>query len=181
MKTVCASLYILSLALLSSPAVAEPMAVPSEAWEELSNDLKVLDAPTLMLAAQQKPNFSGTGSDTEDYWTKATTSKPTPIFPSPNSMDSIGSINAGTSVEIKEISDGRYSIANKDFEGWVDASAFAIDLGGMAQDVMNGLIKEVARLQEKYRTNQYFVITGFSAELGISPSVAINFEIRNSQ
>ncbi|MDG4721558.1 MULTISPECIES: hypothetical protein [Thalassospira] len=181
MKTVIAYFYVASLSLISSSAIADTVTVPPEAWKELSADLRMLDAPTLMMAAQQNPAISGSGSDTENSWTKVTTSKSSPIFTSPNSTNSIGLLEAGTPVEIKTISDGRYAITTDGFEAWVDASAFGIDFGGLAQDVMNGLIEEVARLQQKYSTSQYFVITGFSAELGISPSIAVNFEIRKTK
>lgn len=46
------------------------------------------------------------------------------------------------------------------------------------EDIYDKLLKRVNAIKERYNDNQYITVTGFSVDIGISPSVSISFEFK---
>lgn len=180
MKVYKLLISLFSVTVLGETASADPVEVPASAWEQLAQDLRNFDSPSIQ--TYQVPN--GVAND-EAYpagMAKATVQKTAPLFTSADSPRSIGTIDAGTTVDVIKKSDDRYSVKYRGFEGWVEANTIAgVDVSGLAQTTISKLIKEVAKLQAKYQSNPYFLISGFSAELSLPPSVSINFNIREAE
>ena len=60
----------------------------------------------------------------------------------------------------------------------VDSSQ-ATEQAGLWNKIKDNLIGKAVELQNKYRDNPYVAVRGFSIELGLSPSLSIEFELRS--
>lgn len=100
----------------------------------------------------------------------------------------IGQLETGQSVEVVDRVGDSYAIftknpAGKKITGWVEASDVkpatkTPDFS--ANSATELMIQKLGQLYQKYKNNPYVTVTGFSVEIGIPPSVTIEFAPKES-
>jgi hypothetical protein len=108
-----------------------------------------------------------------------------PIYPQPKKFNQVTTLTEGSKHRLLGINEDYLSIVYDDKPCWVQRDhvelmpSARMDHAGWWHGVRETLIEKAIKLRNNYQNNPYIVIKGFSIELGISPSLNIDFEFKD--
>lgn len=148
--------------------------IPDQFWAELATDIGKL-AP--------QPSPAATNMNQPRTYDFQITKDKAPVYEGAGaSRKTIESLNTGQAVEVVDRVGDQYAIFAKNpkgkvVSGWVEASdvkpAPAPD--SLRSSATELIVQKLGQLYQKYKNNPYVSVTGFSVQIGIPPSVTIEF------
>jgi len=190
-------LLLLAVVIPTFPALAQSNgAIPSAAEDALARDLRNLQSS---IEAAQNSTSSPLSSKAEIAGIASVDVTKSQAF-----VKAGASKAAGTITTLPE--GGRYRVVDKVGDwyavelkqpagrfktGWINAadvtpltltSGKDIQLGGSSPQteatVYDVIVQKASEMKEKYRNNPYFSVTGFTVNIGLPPSVSMNFAFK---
>jgi hypothetical protein len=155
--------------------------IPKKVIHQLNRDLAALmeDVP----ANSSLPMRAGTVRIAKDQ---------APVYLQPNSSRRIATLSEGNKYPLIGVYDNFIGIKHDDNPRWIERTHgevmpaaltgdFTIKSSGWWNSLREDLIERAVKLREKYQNNPYISITGFSIEIGVPPSLTIDFEFKDSK
>ncbi len=198
-------LTLLALGLVPLSVIGQTQEIPQSARDELAKDISGFQA--LIAAAQQKQQaalasrslFGALGAGSV-----AITSPAATVYAGADDKTAmIFKAKKDQTFPIIDRAGDWYAIGFKDkikgqVTGWVPAKdvvprpsqtmqqALFSDTGaairdyiyGEAEELFRKATEEAIRLRDKYRSNQYFAVSGFSITIGVPPSASLDFTFK---
>ena len=178
-------------ALLPAIAASQESSIPKPVLDGISRDLAELQAAVVeaqgRLAAPQSLTFT---SSTETV--KITGIKPAIRLGAAQSAVSLFMATPGQTFQVVDKASDWYAIRLAQpvqgySSGWVSAAdvvptnSFGKEpakASSVAEDVFRKLTEQASRLRDTYRNNPYIAVSDFAVNVGVPPSVSINFEFK---
>jgi len=151
---------------------AQNSAIPQETINEMSLDLAALQKSISSYKPEPAPGKIKV-INTSDIRAGASATAAT-----------LATVNVGQTFDVLGISDGWYSVKLDDQIGKAAGWLKAIDTAPLTQtldDASQGyalILQQLNSLKEKYKDNPYVFIRGFSINVGVPPSVSLDFEFK---
>lgn len=168
---------------------AQDASIPKPVIDSIAKDLATLQATVVegqaRLNAAQASSATGWNIDS----VKATASKPALRLGATETANQLSTATPGEKFKVLDKTGDWYAVKlARPVEGYTAAWVKASDVvpyveiqpkaETIAEDLFRKLTEQASKIKDSYRNNPYVSVTGFTVNVGISPSVGVNFEFK---